>query len=681
MSYKMIMVSEINNSIMNKLPAPVLSYILTIVGPWSQIANLLLVCKKWSQILQNAQHYISFEGSRNPKFYSGSIDIRAPLSRFLDGWRMLSLNLRNVYIIEEQFLANLIISQPWLKKLDLTNNKIDLGILWTSIDKIVTEKNPRKPGVAKFEHNLEELRITNNESKAMKFNFLVKNFPNIKKLYAGNTNVTVGEFKLIIKSLWKLELLDLSNCKGLKSLSEIANDKHFKHTKTRLKTLFLPDYDNQSAIELLIAFGVQVITRNIGDVLFEMKSSSDINSLTEWISLGGDINLMRYQEEDEEVEVWTYPQLEIIGSNLEENLLIQIFRILIWNGLDLSFHSNVSEKTLVNAAINFGYKNLVLLFMKNNVDICPVPFPNNTALKKDLDGREYWTWIKISDPGELPSITNAAIKEDISILNLFIEANLQNTDFFDSKYCNPVCTAIKSGNNELLMYFISNSFSYFKCSHFKNFLISNSEMIDVFLSYEYLKKTKFPFDILYEAARYYTYKGPEDLAIRILEIAIEIEPNFNETLMLYSQSRVSAIDVYYKPLMLLASEFQKEAILLWLLNHKFDIDIKDHNGSTAFMNAAENGNLEMIKNLKGKGANINIVNKKLETALHLAAKSGKKEIIEELLQMGVNMDNKTIENYTALDYAEKNYKDEIYQILKKHGMGSGKTETRNCNIF
>mmetsp|Transcript_28389 Transcript_28389/g.28065 ORF Transcript_28389/g.28065 Transcript_28389/m.28065 type:complete len:113 (+) Transcript_28389:367-705(+) len=112
------------------------------------------------------------------------------------------------------------------------------------------------------------------------------------------------------------------------------------------------------------------------------------------------------------------------------------------------------------------------------------------------------------------------------------------------------------------MYLIHNSFSYFKCSHFKNFLISNHEMVNFFLDITYLKKTKFPFDILYEAARFYTYKGPEDLAIQMLEILLEIEPNFNESSILYSQSRVSAVDLYYKPLVILASEFQREAILL-----------------------------------------------------------------------------------------------------------------------
>lgn len=246
------------------------------------------------------------------------------------------------------------------------------------------------------------------------------------------------------------------------------------------------------------------------------------------MTLGGDLNL-RFEDTDEEAKDneeseldMEFPQLKIIREDINEQQLVELFKLLIRNGLDLNYHSNVPDFTLINKAIFNGFVGLVDVFMKNNVDLCPVPFPIRSVKKTDSNGREFWFWIDISDKFEVPAITNAAIKDNFRTLSLFIDRSLQKYDFFDFKYCNPVCVAIKTANLDLLKFLLNKGFRYFKCSHFKNILITSPETLDLFLNIDYLKSSQFPFDIIYEAARYYTCQKQEDLAIKLIEILKEL---------------------------------------------------------------------------------------------------------------------------------------------------------------
>jgi ankyrin repeat protein len=70
-----------------------------------------------------------------------------------------------------------------------------------------------------------------------------------------------------------------------------------------------------------------------------------------------------------------------------------------------------------------------------------------------------------------------------------------------------------------------------------------------------------------------------------------------------------------------------------VLLEKTDLDFQDHNGKTALMKAAENGNKEICKILLEHGANPDIKDKNNgDTALILASSQGNIDIILMLIE-------------------------------------------------
>ena len=82
---------------------------------------------------------------------------------------------------------------------------------------------------------------------------------------------------------------------------------------------------------------------------------------------------------------------------------------------------------------------------------------------------------------------------------------------------------------------------------------------------------------------------------------------------------------------------------------------KDSNGRSAFLTAAEKGNLEIVRALSGHGALLDQLSYNGWTALHLAAREDKTETVQYLISEGARMDIKIAKGYkigqTARDVA------------------------------
>ncbi|WP_265023276.1 ankyrin repeat domain-containing protein [Wolbachia endosymbiont (group A) of Epistrophe grossularia] len=83
--------------------------------------------------------------------------------------------------------------------------------------------------------------------------------------------------------------------------------------------------------------------------------------------------------------------------------------------------------------------------------------------------------------------------------------------------------------------------------------------------------------------------------------------------------------------------------------------------------AARLGNLEAVKDLLGKGANVNAQNDTRETPLHVAAKKGHKDVVEALLNVnGINVNAQDKYDSTPLHRAAKEvHKDVVEALLDK----------------
>jgi len=87
----------------------------------------------------------------------------------------------------------------------------------------------------------------------------------------------------------------------------------------------------------------------------------------------------------------------------------------------------------------------------------------------------------------------------------------------------------------------------------------------------------------------------------------------------------------------------------------------------SILKAAQDGNIEAVKQAIADGADVNAKNTSGMTPLHWAANRGHEEVAELLISKGADVNAKDIGGYTPLDYTEG----ETAALLRKHG---GKTE-------
>lgn len=120
-------------------------------------------------------------------------------------------------------------------------------------------------------------------------------------------------------------------------------------------------------------------------------------------------------------------------------------------------------------------------------------------------------------------------------------------------------------------------------------------------------------------------------------------------------------------LMQAAIEGQWEVIAL-LIEKGADINAKDKYGNSAFLLAAESGHKKAVVLLIEKGANVNAKNSFAETALMKAAANGHKEVVSLLLEKGADVNAKDFVGGTALtEAAKKGCNKEVIGDLLENG--------------
>jgi serine/threonine protein kinase len=96
-------------------------------------------------------------------------------------------------------------------------------------------------------------------------------------------------------------------------------------------------------------------------------------------------------------------------------------------------------------------------------------------------------------------------------------------------------------------------------------------------------------------------------------------------------------------------------------------NIKDNDGWTALMIAAENGHTEIVKLLLENGADVNAKDIIGWTALMIAAKNGRTKTAQLLLEKGADVNAKDNGNWTALIYAANNNHTQTVKLLLEKG--------------
>ena len=103
-----------------------------------------------------------------------------------------------------------------------------------------------------------------------------------------------------------------------------------------------------------------------------------------------------------------------------------------------------------------------------------------------------------------------------------------------------------------------------------------------------------------------------------------------------------------------------------LLTKGAEVDVRDRNGMTPLLLAARKGNSETVRLLLAHGANVNAQDYYLAwTPLILASALGHKKVVKLLLEHGADIDIKDQNGMTALKYAVKNGYKEIVELLKR----------------
>ena len=79
-----------------------------------------------------------------------------------------------------------------------------------------------------------------------------------------------------------------------------------------------------------------------------------------------------------------------------------------------------------------------------------------------------------------------------------------------------------------------------------------------------------------------------------------------------------------------------------------NVNVMDKNGHTPLMEAAKEGDLEGVKDLLRRGADLELKSPKGKTALHYAAANGHAQVVSELLRSGAEIDARDNEWHTPL---------------------------------
>lgn len=618
---------------MEKLNKYILAEIICNIGSFYDVIRLCRVCKRWKKIISEYSHNFTLQGTWSFLNTPSNIEIDRVLKPFEGSWKLNTLDLRSVKYGESIYRT--ILNQPQLLKIDLSNTEIGLSFK----NYLLHEK--KKENTA---YQLEELRMTNNRRAfGLDYGILAEIYPNLKRLYIGNTGLLLKGFIMILTKFKKLQLLDISL--SAISPSELdALDFRDLIKNSALEKLFITDA-TESVIGILNSLNVQVITKTIGEVLLEVTSMESLYLLEDWISLQGDVNL-RYDGITKLSQLLSNnPHSYIIQTVKNDNLLYEIFRLLIASGLDLSFHSGLGlEPPLINTAVSKNHLKLLQLFISSGHDIY-------RTLRKNE---------------ELPIIL-ATLLNNLPALEIFVEFKLQNIEIKYFRSCTPLCVAATQGHKEVFLYLYERTSKIISCQEHSNLLTRNTEIAKMVFSEEYKKRFHFSAEIIYDAAHYFVFKGNEIGAEAVIE-GFEANIGKKEIKILEKIWKDPLQRNSYKnrPLIISATEKGLVNVVISLTRKKFNIDLEDDNGKSAFMIACLNQNIELITILRKGKAKVDKRDRFGRTALHLASEKGMDNIVHLLIELGAGLNLKCSHGLTPFDYADTNFKTKTRTILTEY---------------
>ena len=102
-----------------------------------------------------------------------------------------------------------------------------------------------------------------------------------------------------------------------------------------------------------------------------------------------------------------------------------------------------------------------------------------------------------------------------------------------------------------------------------------------------------------------------------------------------------------------------------LIQKGADVNTKDENGETPLLWANVYGKLDVVKFLVESGANVNAKNNKGNTPLMSSSRHGHLEVVKYLVSKGADVNAKDTSGHTALWWSIEEYRDEIEEFLSR----------------
>ncbi|MCX7787596.1 MAG: ankyrin repeat domain-containing protein [Spirochaetes bacterium] len=170
---------------------------------------------------------------------------------------------------------------------------------------------------------------------------------------------------------------------------------------------------------------------------------------------------------------------------------------------------------------------------------------------------------------------------------------------------------------------------------------------------------------LTEAKEYIVQSGiglsEENLALCVQEGKTDLVRRF--LTLGYSPDTVNAKGI---PLLILAIRNKHRELVLLLMQANADVNkISADRGSSALMEAAVQGDRELVEALIEQGADLNLRSKNGQTALMLAIGEGKTEIARLLIQRGADLSPVDALGMTAKKYAELFKQREVLSLIEE----------------
>ena len=645
---------------MDKLSKYIVADILDSFGYWIEIIRLERVCKRWKAIIKGMPHRFSLQGYRSkPNLTASNVDIKPILERLLD-YKLTSMDLRNVTIACPKSLGLLLLHQPNLKKLNLTNAYAiaeSVEIVYT----ILAEKNR----LAEFQ--LEELRLTNLNKLKIRYDFIATLYPKLQRLYISNTSLSTEDFRTITSRMRNLRLLDISfNPTTENNLESLNLQSH----SLNLEQIFFQGSDEQAAI-LTKSSGIKFMGKTIFDVLNCINSENELYILETWLESGGDPDILFHSNFFENM-AGLYLTDFFQKKNINDELLTSIFKILITHGIGRTNHhtdrTTDQQATLLNLALTKGYRNLSKLLLTQGFEVSP-KFEKNS--------------------NEIPALTLAASIGNLEIIEEFVKLHLEKLNYYEFNNCSPICAAIKSENYEVVEYLVQAGVRIYPCKFNHNPFIATPKVLHYFLNECSQNFSDSNLGRLYEAAQYYLTSGRlEEFVMIVKYIGVGIIHKESEIIPDYNKRSSCLQRFLNRPLMVLASEDGLLPMVELLIDFGYDVDIADKFGWTPLMSAAASGRIDVVKYLCSKGAKVDVKERNGKTALHLAAQDGHSEVVKIIIEYGGNKNLRCKKEKKPLDYAleaekvDRIRKEKTVEALGAHLMQIENRRSRNkCNIF